>query len=84
MCPTGYRTHFAKVHADALQEGPDLGRRAPNASQLFNFGLRLGHRARRMGAEVRLQRGLMRIERTGLPGKVEVLQSFDAFLLIQM
>src|SRR6266567_5111417 len=39
---------------------------------------------RRMGAEVRLERGLMLIERTGLPGKVEALQSFDAALLIQM
>jgi hypothetical protein len=52
--PTGHRTDFAQLHADALQEGPDLGRRAPNAGQVFNRGLRFGHRARRMGAEVRL------------------------------
>ena len=38
--PTGHRTDFAHLHADALQESPNLGRRAPNASQLFNYGLR--------------------------------------------
>jgi hypothetical protein len=37
-----------------------------------------------MGAEVCFQRGLMLIEYTGLPSKVEALQSFDALLLIQM
>ncbi len=82
--PAGYRTDFAHLHADALEKGPDLGRTASNAGQLFNRGLRFGHRARRMGAEVCLERRLVLIERTGLPGKVEAFQSFDALVLIQM
>ncbi len=81
---TGHRTDCAKVHANALQKGPDLGRAAPNAGQLFDRGLRFGHGARRTRAEMRLQRGLMLIERTGLPGKVEAFQSVDAALLLQM
>ncbi len=84
MCVTGHSRNFAKMHADALQEGADLGWRAPNTCQLFNLGLRLGHGARRMGAEMRLQAGLMRVKRTGLPSKVKALQSFDTVLLIQM
>jgi len=83
-CSTGHRTDFAKVHADAREKRPDLGWATPNAGQLFNGGLRFGYRARWMRAEVRLKRGCMLIQRTGLPGKVEALQSLDTLLLIQM
>lgn len=82
--PTRHGTDFAHLHTDAFQEGTDLGRRAPNAGEAFNLSLRLGHRAWWMGAEVCFEGGLMRIECAGLPGKVEVLEAFDALILIQM
>jgi hypothetical protein len=82
--PARHCTDFAHLHTDAREKGPDLGWAASNVSQVFNCGLRFGHGAWWMGAEVCLECGLMLIERTGLSGKMESLQSFDTVLLIQM
>ncbi len=80
----GYGADFPHLHTDALEEGTDLSRAAPNTAQTFNIGLRFGNRARRMRAKIGLQGRLMRIEGTRLPRKVKLLEAFDTAILIQM
>src|SRR4051812_48004156 len=82
--PTRHATDVAKLHADAPQEGPDLGWAAPNAGQRFNRGVCFGPPARWMGAAMRLEGRLLLIQRTGLPREGEARQSFAALLLIHM
>ncbi len=65
---------LAQLHTDAPEKGADLSRRAPNASKLFNLSLRVSNRAWWMGREVGFEGGLVLIERTGLPSKVNCLR----------